>query len=327
MKALHVPSHGTDSNDIELHLLEKEVPSIQQGECLIKVMSSAINPSDALALTGYFKHAALPRIPGRDFAGTVVEGPAALIGKNVWGTGGDAGIGFDGTQAAYIKLKHTEIAEIPNNMDVLVAGAQTLPYITAYHALVDRARIRASDSVLVVGALGQVGRAAMSIINWKKCQAIALIRGQAELEMATALGWTAINSEDPHLADKLRLANHGNPITVILNSVGNLYWDSFLSVLDDYGRIVTISARENTREAMINLFELYRANQEIIGINTVTLGFAESARILNALKSGFESGHLNPLVVDEAAVYPPEKAILAYQQVLRGTDKRVLIRF
>lgn len=58
---------------------------MNNNECLIKVASSGINPSDALAATGYFKHANLPRIPGRDFAGTVVEGPMQhlILGKQL----------------------------------------------------------------------------------------------------------------------------------------------------------------------------------------------------------------------------------------------------
>lgn len=327
MKTLYVTSHAQNNHDIKIDIINKEIPTIQANECLIKIASSGVNPSDALALTGYFKHAKLPRIPGRDFAGTITQGPNEWLGKQVWGTGGDAGIGSDGTQAAYIKLNINDIAEIPNNMDVNTAGAQTLPYVTAYYGLLNRARIKPSETVLIVGALGQVGQAAMSILNWQQCRAIALVRGQAELQTATSLGWNAINSEETHLAEKILAANHGKPVSVILNSVGNLYWQSFLSILDEFGRIVTLSARENTREATINLFDLYRANQELIGINTISLNFAENARILNSLKPGFESNQLKPLKVEAEAVYPFTQATQAYQQILQGSSKRMVIQF
>ena len=329
MKALRLNIHVKEAEAIQFELADLEKPILKQNECLIKVVASGINPSDALATLGYFQHANLPRIPGRDFSGTVVEGPADLIGKNVWGTGGAAGISCDGTQAEYIKLPLTAITQIPNNMDVITAGAQLLPYVTAYYALVKRAKIQANETVVVVGALGQVGQAAMSICHWKKCKTIALIRGQEELVQGEKLGWNVVNSEDSDLADKILAANAGQKVNAILNSVGNIYWTDFMKSLAEFGRVITIGARENSREAMVNLFELYRANQELIGINSVSLDFAESAALLNELREGFEAKQLTPLATAAELTFPPEQANIAYQMVLKGASggKRVVIKF
>lgn len=328
MKTLCVNSHAQDANGIKLDLVEKPTPNLSDNECLIKVISSGINPSDALAAMGYFQHAVLPRIPGRDFSGTVIEGPANLIGKNVWGTGGAAGISFDGTQAEYIKLKVNEISECPSNLDTIAAGAQPLPYVTAYYSLVKRALIKENETVLVVGALGQVGSSAMSICHWKKCNTIALVRGNKEIEAAKSYGWNAINSEENNLSEKILAANNGNPVQVILNSVGNIYWQDFTNVLSEFGRIVTISARENMRDAYVNLFNLYRANQDIIGVNTVSLDFSENAKLLNELKIGFEQNKLKPLPLDPSMIYSPTNANEAYREVIQGSSgKRVVIKF
>lgn len=328
MKTLYLTSHANDVNDIELSITELPMPLLNKNECLIKVASSGINPSDTLATIGYFNDAVLPRVPGRDFAGTVVAGPSELLGQQVWGTGGAAGINYNGTHAEYIKLSAQEIALIPNNLDLITAGAQPLPYITAYYSLVKRAHIKAGDTILVVGALGQVGSAAMSIANWKDCKAIALVRGKDELQQARQLGWLAINSEEDNLYEQILAANNGLPIQVILNSVGNMYWQAFTKVLAESGSIVTISARENAREATINLFELYRANQTIIGINTVLLDFAANAQMLSELKVGFEQNKLAPLTVATAMVFTPEHANLAYKTVLQGAaGRRVVLQF
>lgn len=328
MKAICVNAHAKDVNEIKLELIEKPIPTLNKNDCLIKVSSSGINPSDALAVMGYFNHAVLPRIPGRDFAGTVIEGPSSLVGKNVWGSGGAAGISTDGTQAEFIKLSAQEISEIPNSLEPVVAGAQPLPYITAYYSLVKRAHIAENETVLVVGAVGQVGSAAMSICNWKKCHAIALVRGTKETEQSLSYGWNTINSEDSNLSEKILAANNGRPVQVILNSVGNIYWQDFSKVLSEFGRIVTISARENQREAMVNLFNLYRANQDIIGVNTVSLDFNDNAKLLAELKSGFEEDKLKPLALDQATIYAPENASAAYKEVIQGsTGKRVVIKF
>ncbi|HEV2614000.1 MAG TPA: zinc-binding alcohol dehydrogenase family protein [Gammaproteobacteria bacterium] len=328
MKALYVAQHVKDAKSIVVDLVEKPKPEIKKDQCLIKIISSGINPSDALAVTGYFSHAVAPRIPGRDFAGTVVEGPKDLIGKHVWGTGGAAGISSDGTQAEFIVLSSQEISEIPSILDPLVAGAQPLPYVTAYYSLVKRAHIQEHETVVVVGALGQVGSAAMSICHWKKCKAIALVRGNKSVETAKKLGWQAIDTDDKNMAEKMLAANNNKPVNVILNTVGNIYWADYIKALAEFGRIVTIGARENFREVNINLFNLYRANQDLIGINTISFDFSENARMLDELRMGFEANKLKPLTVDPEMIYSPEKATDAYKAVLEGSaGKRVVIKF
>jgi NADPH:quinone reductase-like Zn-dependent oxidoreductase len=328
MKALYINNHAKETSNTNIDLIERPMPQINgHNECLIKIVSSGINPSDALAVKGYFKHAVIPRIPGRDFTGVVIDGPSYLIGKSVWGTGGAAGIDFDGTQAQYIKLFEHEMSEIPDNLDLVTAGVQPLPYVTAYYSLVKRAQIKSNEAVLIVGALGQVGSAAMSICHWKQCNAIALVKGKNETEQAIQMGWNAINSEDENLSEAILKANNGHKIQVILNSIGNIYWKDFLNSLSDFGRIVTIGARENTRETAINLFDLYRANQNIIGINTVSLNFSQNATLLNELKIGFEENKLIPRIVKPLKVYTMEQANQAYQEVINGTQNRVVIQF
>jgi NADPH2:quinone reductase len=328
MKALYVNRHVKNIADIKLEWVDMPMPEIDESTCLIKVASSGVNPSDALAVLGYFEHAMLPRIPGRDFAGTVIKGPSHLRGKAVWGTGGAAGISFDGCQAEYIKLPLHSVAEVPHGLELLLAGAQPLPYVTAYYSLEKRAKIAAGETVLVVGALGQVGRAAMSICAWKQCQTIALVRGDSDVKQAEAYGWNVVNSDADDLAAKIKQANGGKPVNVILNSVGNIYWSDYMSVLSELGRIVTIGAKENTREASVNLFELYRANQDIIGVNTVSLNFQQNAVLLNELKIGFEEKKLTPLPLNPSHQFSPENAGQAYQTVMQSNaGQRVVIAF
>jgi hypothetical protein len=70
------------------------------GEAVIAVKSSSVNPSDLKNVAGQFRQTTLPRIPGRDFAGIVVDGPGDWIGAEVWGTGGDIGFTRDGVSGA-----------------------------------------------------------------------------------------------------------------------------------------------------------------------------------------------------------------------------------
>src|SRR5919199_1337669 len=88
-------------------LLPAEVPRPvpAEGEVLVEVHTAAVNRSDVLNARGSFDFTTLPRIPGRDCAGVVVEGPQALVGKEVWGTGGgELGYVRDGSHAQYLAL-------------------------------------------------------------------------------------------------------------------------------------------------------------------------------------------------------------------------------
>ena len=314
MKALVLTKHFQSIDHLDLQVSEVSTPTAKAGECLVKVASSGVNPSDVLGAIGYFSHAIVPRIPGRDFAGTIVEGREDLIGKNVWGTGGAVGLDSDGCHAEYLVVKAESVGEVPANLSLELAGAQTLPYTTAYYSLVSRAQIQSSEKVLVIGGLGQVGQAALSICKWKGALPKALVRKEEDVERAKAMGWEATTQYE-------------GEYDVILNTIGNVQWEKQVGSLKKFGRIVVIAAPEGKRDATLNLFHFYRANQEICGINTVDFTFQENKVFLDDLKEGFESKALTPLPISQETTYTLEEATQAYQQVLKGSrGKRVIIR-
>ena len=73
-------------------------PRPQPGEVVVEVCAAGLNPSDVKNVLGRFPYTTLPRIPGRDFSGVVVDGPAEMIGEEVWGTGKEFGFVRDGTR-------------------------------------------------------------------------------------------------------------------------------------------------------------------------------------------------------------------------------------
>lgn len=325
MQSLYIEENFTSPEQIKLALKTLNSPQLEPDECLIKVVSAGVNQSDALATIGYFNHAILPRIPGRDFAGIVIAGKEEHVGKKVWGSGGAAGIEFNGTHCEYIKIPASAIAEIPDNLDIILAGAQTLPYLTAYYGLVPRGNIKAGETILITGALGQVGFAAMSIARWKGCNCIALVHSKEDKQAAIELGWKAVESSADNLSATILALNNGKKIDVIFNSLGNLLWDNYISILAEFGRIITIGAKPGNREAMVNLFELYRANQTIIGINSVHLDFVENALLLNEMRSGFIDGSLLPLNISPETTFSLDHASEAYQLVLAGSGGRRVV--
>jgi NADPH:quinone reductase-like Zn-dependent oxidoreductase len=316
MNAIYLTEHFKDASAIQFALTERPIPEIRKGECLVRMHSSGVNPSDALGAIGYFPHAVLPRIPGRDFSGVIVDGNTRYLGKKVWGSGGAAGLDYDGSHAEFLVIPENSIVEIPSNLSLLEAGVQTLPFITAYYSLQTRAKIKEGDRVLIIGALGQVGQAAMTICQWKRCTPVALVKNKEQLAQARELGWEASD----HLEG---LEN----FDVILNTIGNVHWNEVLTRLNKFGRMAILAAPEGKRDAAINLFLLYRGSQEILGINTVDLGFETNAKLLSELKIGFETNSLTPLAVDPETVFPLKRADEAYRMVLQNSrGRRIVLR-
>ena len=88
MKALQFKRFGEP--DV-LEYGELPSPTCDAGSAIVRVVSASVNPSDVKNVAGHFQQTVLPRIPGRDFSGRVVDGPAGWIGAEVWGTGGAIG--------------------------------------------------------------------------------------------------------------------------------------------------------------------------------------------------------------------------------------------
>jgi len=167
MKALRFEKYGPPS---VLSPQELDVPDLRQGEALVELHASAINPSDVKNVAGLFK-ASLPRVPGRDYAGVVIAGDG-WKGKEVWGSGAGFGVSRDGTHAQFIVVDSDGLAEKPSQLSMEEASAVGVPYLAAWSALIDTANVQAGETVLITGALGAVGRAATQIAHWKKAKVI-----------------------------------------------------------------------------------------------------------------------------------------------------------
>ncbi len=160
MRAVLIRQFGDVKN---LRVEEIPTPEPAGDEVLVEVQSASINPSDVKNVTGVMHGTTLPRVPGRDFAGVVARGPADLIGKEVWGTGGDVGFTRDGSHAQYILLPRDGVALRPAGLTADAAGSAGVTFVTAWQALVTSAGISSADRVLIIGAAGGVGSAAVQI--------------------------------------------------------------------------------------------------------------------------------------------------------------------
>src|SRR5580700_5071955 len=113
MRAIEFRQYGDPS---VLQLVERPDPRAGDSTAVVRMEAAAINPSDVKNVAGRMSQTTLPRIPGRDYSGVVVEGPAEWIGVPVWGTGGDAGFTRDGTHAELIKVPRASLVRKPEKL-------------------------------------------------------------------------------------------------------------------------------------------------------------------------------------------------------------------
>ena len=318
MQALQIDHHGPVS---ALTVRDVPRPAFSPHEVLIEIEAAALNPSDVASAEGRFDDAPLPRILGHDFAGRVCEGPADLIGQDVWGSGGDLGIRRDGTHAEYLAIPRDGVALRPRALSVEAAAAVGVPFLTAWAALMDRGGLQAGEWVIIAGAAGAVGSAAVQIAAARHAKVIALVRNASDDARVEAQHVAAIaHSERDDVAAVVREATGGQGAHLAINAIGGSLFQPLLDALAAEGRMVCFSAMGG-RDVPLDLVAFYRKNLTLHGLNTAVSTVVQGATMLNQLAPLFASGALPPPRI--AARYPLSQAAEAYQRVASG--KVVLI--
>ncbi|MBT5938531.1 MAG: zinc-binding alcohol dehydrogenase family protein [Rhodospirillaceae bacterium] len=325
MKAIRVTEKSESSDDLKFELAEVETPKIKDGECLVEIHASGINPSDVKALLGKMPNLTWPRTPGRDYAGVVVEGPSELIGKEVWGTGGDLGMGRNGAHAEFNVVDAAGIREKPKNLSMAEAGSIGVSWTCAWLGMVPGAHVASGETVAVLGANGKVGESAIQIATAAGASVIAVERSRDEYYGHATGPVDVVNLEkEPDLQKAIMDRTAGKGADIIMNTVGSPYFDVACNSMAKQGRqiIVTTIVEDNT----INLRTFYRGNYRMIGVSNMDHDNILSGELLEDMKSGFESGAYKPYPIKDENVYSLENAGEAYKIVLKGLSRdRIVI--
>jgi NADPH:quinone reductase-like Zn-dependent oxidoreductase len=115
-------------------------------------------------------------VPGRDFAGTVVEGPADWIGAEVWGTGGDIGFTRDGSHAEAILSPTDALVRKPRNLLFEQAASVGVTFVVAWLGVVEYGKLHGGETIAVIGVGGGVGGAVAQIAKGLGARVIGLDR-------------------------------------------------------------------------------------------------------------------------------------------------------
>ncbi len=322
MKAIRVHAFG------EAEVLRYEdvpEPSAGPGEVAIKIEAIGVNPVDTYIRAGvHLIRPELPFIPGSDAAGTVLsvgEGAGGFKPRDRVYAAGSFGGAWGDCYAEQLVRRAEQFLPLPDNVSFAQGAAIGIPYGTAYRALMQRGGAVAGETVLVHGASGAVGTAALQIAAGNGIAAIGTAGSQRGLELIREQGARAAldHTKEGYLEAVAELTDGKGP-DIILEMLANVNLARDMEIAAKYGRIVVIGNRGpveiNPREAMMK-------DLDIIGIALPNTPRDEMAAIHGALGRGLADGGLTPVIGREM---PLAEAIESHHAVLRpGAHGKIVL--
>lgn len=221
-------------------IVERPLPSPGEDEILVRIHAASLGYADVLlANGGYQVKPPLPFVPGTEASGTVVAVGMGVSGRAV----GDKVVvaRFGGCLADHVLARSTEVFSMPKGMSFEQASSYRSNYSTAYHALKDRGALKAGETLLVLGAAGGVGTAAVQIGKRLGARVIAAASSAAKRDFARAQGadevldYSAENWREP-----LKVLTDGRGVDVIFDPVGGSLFEPAFRSLAWGGRHIVI---------------------------------------------------------------------------------------
>jgi NADPH2:quinone reductase len=308
-------------------LVVEDVPSPKPaaGQVLVSVKACGVNFPDTLIIQGKYQFKPeMPFSPGGEVAGVVKQ-----VGENVTRVkAGDRVIAFNtwGGFAEEMVVDADRTIPMPAPMDFVPASAFVLTYGTSYHALKDRADIKAGESLLVLGAAGGVGLAAIQLGKAMGARVIAAASSDAKLQVCKDNGADdLINYGSEDLRARVKAITAGKGVDVVYDPVGGPYSEPALRDMAWKGRFLVVGfAAGDIPKVPLNLTLLKGCS--IVGVfwGAFTKNEPDRNRENNwELMAMYAAGKIKPHI---HATYPLERAAEALNEVLnkRVTGKVVL---
>jgi NADPH:quinone reductase len=305
-----------------LRVAEIPAPAADDETAVVAVRAASVNPSDVSNVTGRFPHTTLPRTPGRDFAGVVIEGPSVWLGAEVWGTG-DGGFSRDGSHAERIAVPLASLRDKPSTLTYEQAASVGVPFAAAWMGVAEYAHLRAGETLVVIGASGRVGGAAVQIGAWFGARVIGIDRSASSSNAGmTRMAERIITAAPEHSAQAIRDLTDGRGADVVLNTVGGPTFEPSLGMLARRGRLAVLASR-GERRLSFDLLDFYHNESQLFGVDTLKRDMTASAAILEALTPHFETGAFQAPLIDRVVTL--DDAVEAYVAVAAGARGRVVL--
>ncbi len=303
MRAVVCHEYGPPSS---LVVEEHPDPAPAHDGVVVAVEAAGVNFVDGLFVGGRYQiKPPLPFVPGNEVAGTIVEVGGGVEGWQV----GDrvlASVGLGGFASA-VAVAAEAISPVPQGMSAGAAAAFTQSYCTALFALRDRARIRPGEQLLVLGAAGGVGLAAVGVGKALGARVLAAASSPARLERCVAAGADAtIDYSAGDLKDAAR-AESGGGVDVVLDPVGGDLSEPALRALGELGRLCVIGfARGDIPRLPTN--QVLLRNRAVVGVDWGAWAMRDPAAQRALLDDALAMTGRGEITPPEPTTYPLERA-------------------
>ncbi|GAA1970220.1 NADPH:quinone oxidoreductase family protein [Nocardioides panacihumi] len=322
--ALVARVHALGSPD-QVRLDPVPVPSPRPGELLIAVHAAGVNYPDVLMIGGsYQTRTPLPFVPGHEAAGVV-----AGIGDGVsgWSVGDRVAVLAPGAFAEFLVAPAQAAHPIPASVSVIDAAATWVCHLTAYHALRSVAEVSAGETVLVLGAGGGLGLAAVELAAIRGATVIAAASDPRKLAAARARGARyVVDYSEGDLRRHLRDIVGASAVDVVLDPVGGSVSEDALRELRWGGRFVTLGyASGDIPRIPLNVVMLKGVTVKGLEVRTFAAHDPEAAeRDRREFTELWEAGRIRPFV---DATFPLSHVRDALQHVAgrRSVGKTVVL--
>jgi NADPH2:quinone reductase len=293
MKAIVVREFGPPE---VMRVEEVPDPSPGSGQVLVRVKAVGVNPVDAYVRSGaYARKPTLPYTPGTDVAGLVESAGAGVVrlkpGDRVYAHGTAPS---HGGYAQFTLCNEAQVHPLPARVSFAQGAAIGVPYATAWRALFDRARARPGETVLIHGASGGVGIAAVQLARAHGLHVIGtagtgngvtLVREQGAHEV--------LNHRDADYASRIPALTGDHGVDVIVEMLANVNLQRDLTLLATGGRVVVVGSRGRIE---IDPRTIMGKDGAVLGMLLFNATAEELQSIHAALVAGLEDGTLNPVV-------------------------------
>ena len=286
-------------------------PKPAKGQLLIRIRAAGVNPVDTYIRSGSYGPIPLPYTPGKDAAGIVEskgEGTDSLqVGDRVYTSGSVSG--------TYAELTLSDVADVhplPKQISFAQGAALGVPYATAFRALFHRAKAVAAEMVLVHGASGGVGLAAVQLAR----AAGLTVIGTAGTELGRRLvaeqgAHHVLDHRAPDYLEKAVALTGNRGVDIILEMLANVNLAKDLPTLAKNGRVIVIGSRGKIE---ILPRDLMGRDADIRGMILFNASREELSSIHAALRAGLENGTLRPVVGKEMPLADAQKAHVAVME-------------
>jgi NADPH2:quinone reductase len=300
----------------------KNVPDPDPGptQVVIHVRAIGVNPVETYLRSGSNPKLPLPYTPGTDATGEVASVGAAVRdlqpGTRVYTSGS-----LTGAYSSITLCEEADVHPLPDKSTFSEGAGVNIPFATAYRALFQRGRAVPGETVLIHGASGGVGTAAIQLARAAGLRVIGTVGSEKGAHLARSLGADhVLNHRQPDYLAQLMQLTRNQGVDLILEMLANVNLGKDLTILAKQGRVVVIGSRGKVE---VDARDAMTRDADIRGMFLFNINAAEKRAIHAALRAGLDNGTLKPIINLEL---PLAEAARAHQLVLEpGAAGKIIL--